>query len=152
MHHQCTEFCLGCVKVLLVSCTLGHKCAPNKSQCVCTWFGLFWSVLKRMQHYNARQPTTKMLCFFKKEAFQAPFPPPTKPETETANHNVVQSQPWSGPGCVLPGGKVETLEDMPGHENCIETPLSQQVQWAKKSVLRNPCIGCFGFLFLFFFV
>lgn len=28
------------------------------------------------------------------------------------------------------GKKMETLEDMPGDENCIETPLSQLVQWS----------------------
>lgn len=40
--------------------------------------------------------------------------------------------------------KMETLEDMPGDENCIETPLSQLVQWSCFLVLRNPCIGCFA--------
>lgn len=40
--------------------------------------------------------------------------------------------------------KMETLEDMPGNENCIETPLSQLVQWSWLLVLRNPCIGCFA--------
>lgn len=51
--------------------------------------------------------------------------------------------------------KMETLEDMPGDENCIETPLSQLVQWSCLLVLRNPCIGCltllfFCFVFVFF--
>lgn len=102
---------------------------PNKSQCVCTWFGQFWSDFERMQKYDARkQTTTKMLCFFDKEEF-----PACKKinKSENANHIVVQSQPGSSPGCILPGGKVETLEDMPGNENCIETPLSQLVQWAE---------------------
>lgn len=40
--------------------------------------------------------------------------------------------------------KMETLEDMPGDENCIETPLSQLVQWSCLLVLRNPYIGCFA--------
>ena len=75
-------------------------------------------------------------------------PPPRlirKTKEKCANHNlVVQSQPWSGPGCSYVKEKMETLEDMPGDENCIETPLSQLVQWSYLLVLRNPCIGCFA--------
>lgn len=40
---------------------------------------------------------------------------------------------------------------MPGDENCIETPLSQLVQWSCFLVLRNPCIGCFAWFFVLFF-
>lgn len=43
--------------------------------------------------------------------------------------------------------KMETVEDMPGDENCIETPLSQLVQWSGLLVLRNPYIGCFAEFF-----
>lgn len=128
---------------------MSHAHKMKESQCICTWFWTCVHVWKRSAVFGkdapyARQPTTTKNC-----------PPRMSIHSQwnkmCRTHNlVVQSQPWSGPGCRMLRKKWRPLRTCLGMRTALRHPwvswFSGLVSWSWGTPVLAVLLSFFSFL------